>query len=114
MDIPKAVRPRILLVDDDMAVAATLVDGLVAAGFQVVHAAHTSEALDKLDAGLSVDLCLVDLVMPRGEPDGLSFTRTVNHRDPPVPVILLTGWGRFHCRNAITRNEVVGKLCRSD
>lgn len=87
-----------LLVDDDMAVAATVVEGLVAAGFQVVHAAHTSEALDRLDADLSVDLCLVDLVMPQGEPDGLSFARTVNRRDPRLPVILLTGYYGFVAR----------------
>lgn len=90
--------PRILLVDDDMAVAAIVVEGLVAAGFQVEHAAHTGEALDQFEAGLSIDLCLVDLVMPRGEPDGLSFTRTVNRRDPPVPVILLTGYYGFVAR----------------
>jgi len=90
--------PRILLVDDDMAVAATVIEGLEAAGLPVVHAAHTSEALNQLDAGLSVDLCLVDLVMPRGEPDGLVFARTVHRRDPPLPVLLLTGYYGFVAR----------------
>jgi len=101
--------PTILLVEDDAALRGVLDESLASSGFDVVQAADTSEALTKLGVDNEIDLCLIDLVMPHGKPDGLAFARTVKRRSPSTPVILMTGYYGFVARSGDLPAKVLYK-----
>ncbi|HYA09079.1 MAG TPA: response regulator transcription factor, partial [Gaiellaceae bacterium] len=77
---------RILLVEDEDAIAEPLADGLRREGFSVERAATGGEALD---AGES-DLVLLDLRLP--DIDGLDVCRRLRERSD-VPIIVVTARG---------------------
>jgi DNA-binding response OmpR family regulator len=79
-------QPRILVVEDDSAVAAGLVQGLKRAGFALELATTGPQALAVLKA-VTVDLVLLDLSLP--EQDGLEVLEHLRAR-VSVPVIVLT------------------------
>ena len=79
---------RVLLVEDDRAIAASVVEGLVADGHDVVHVASGGAALDV--AGSRVDMVLLDLGLP--DMDGRDVCRAIRQRSD-VPIIMLTARG---------------------
>ena len=84
--------PTILLVDDDAAVCEML-DGLLTdQGFDVVTAPDTIAGLERFRGHPEIDLCLLDLVMPDGCPDGVALAHSIKAVRPDVPVILMTGY----------------------
>jgi signal transduction histidine kinase len=85
-----AVPLRILVVDDEREVRATLVDALVEDGHAVVQAAGGREALEILERGEAVDVVMTDLGMP--EMNGWEVVRAIRARWPDLPVGLVTGW----------------------
>jgi two-component system, OmpR family, response regulator RegX3 len=74
---------KILLVEDDDAIAVSLSDGLVQAGFDVEHVATGRGAL----AAASVDVVLLDLGLP--DMDGRDVCRALRAASD-VPIIMLT------------------------
>lgn len=86
-----SVTLRILLIDDEVEVRRALADMLMADGHTVIEAAGGWEALKRLEAGLAVDLILVNLAMP--EMTGWEVARRVKAGWPDLPVGLITGWG---------------------
>jgi PAS domain S-box-containing protein len=85
-----AARRRVLVVDDDPLVLATLAGELEHEGFVVTAAAGGATALAALDGGLKVDAVISDLSMP--DLDGLTFIREAQARLPGLPAVLLTGY----------------------
>src|SRR5438067_2015512 len=86
------MKPRALVVDDDVAVRYTLRGILEHANLEVDEAADGVEALERLAAGV-YDLIITDLNMPRM--DGLELLRRVRQREdlPALKVILITAKG---------------------
>jgi len=78
---------RILVVEDDELIAASLVRGLREEGFTVEHAADGAAAWGMLQAG-SWDLVILDWWLP--SQDGLSVLRRFRERDHETPVLFLT------------------------
>lgn len=78
---------KILVVDDDVRIRDLLRRYLVQEGFEVVLA-EDSKALNKLLQRESVDLMVLDLMMP-GE-DGLSVCRRLRASGDRTPIIMLT------------------------
>src|SRR5262245_12504670 len=78
---------RIMLVEDDAALVAALVDGLTAASFAVDHARSGEHALDLLSA-TPYDLLVVDVGLPGM--DGQALTREIRTRHVAVPILMLT------------------------
>jgi DNA-binding response OmpR family regulator len=81
---------KILIVEDDEDVLASLEKNLVAAGFQVITSKWGREAVQKVKA-LSPDLILVDLMLP--DIDGAEVVKLIEN-DPStrkVPIIFLSG-----------------------
>jgi two-component system response regulator RegX3 len=78
--------PKLLLVEDEPAIAEGLTVSLEAEGFQVTWVADGSEALATF-ARVRPDLVLLDLMLP-----GLSGTEVCRRlrRDSQVPIIMLT------------------------
>lgn len=82
-----AAVPRILLVDDEEPITATLGPYLERCGFFVAVAGDGEEALDYLEAR-PVDIVVSDVLMPRR--DGRSLVRELRARQDWTPIILLT------------------------
>ncbi len=93
---------RILLVEDDDAVAAGVGHMLRDLGYTYVRAAQAADGLALLQTGQQVDLVFSDMVMP-GEIDGLSLAKTVRDRHPNLPVILTTGYSEAAAAAAAER-----------
>ena len=81
------MKKRILLVEDEAAVADYLKDFLSREGFEVSQAATLLDAKKKLDD--SFDLILLDLTFPDGTGDQL--IAEIKTAAPKVPVLMVTG-----------------------
>ena len=92
LSLPGEAVTTILLVDDDVAVCEML-DGLLSDhGYDVVTAPDTVAGLERFRGHPEIDLCVLDLVMPDGCPDGVELARSIKAARPNMPVILMTGY----------------------
>jgi signal transduction histidine kinase/CheY-like chemotaxis protein len=82
---------RLLLVEDDDAVAASVGHMLRDLGYTYVRAAHATAALALLETGEPFDLVFSDMMMPVPI-DGLALARSVRRSLPDMPVLLTTGF----------------------
>ena len=82
---------RLLLVEDDDAVAAGVGHMLDDLGYSHVRAVNAADALATLDRDPRFDMVFSDMVMP-GEMDGLRLAQEVRRRMPDTPVLLTTGF----------------------
>jgi signal transduction histidine kinase/ActR/RegA family two-component response regulator/HAMP domain-containing protein len=95
-----ALRPasslKILIVDDDPTLLASLGNILGADGHQVTQADSGQGGIDRFreaeEAGRGYEVVITDLGMPYV--DGRKVAETVKQIAPATPVILLTGWGQ--------------------
>jgi PAS domain S-box-containing protein len=85
----KRQKLRVLLVDDDEMILATIPPMLSALGHQVTAASSGAEALRRLEAGLGVDLVVLDLNMPAM--DGREMLGRLRLVQPDLPVLMATG-----------------------
>ena len=79
---------RILIIDDDQEVVATLGLALQGAGHEVVLAADGREGMEKHSAK-PADLIITDLFMPGQE--GLETIQKLRKESPEVPIIAMSG-----------------------
>lgn len=100
---PTAAGRRILLVDDEPHVRATIAEMLRSAGHTVSEADGPVAGLARL-AEHPMDLVLTDLGMP--EMSGIEFAHAVKAKTPNVPVVLLTGWGNRRVTTDTMRGTV--------
>lgn len=80
---------RILIVEDDAALAEALVDTLEVAGYETTHALHGGEALECLQKS-SYQLVVSDVHM-QGM-DGHALLRAIKTEYPELPVLLMTAY----------------------
>jgi CheY-like chemotaxis protein len=91
---------RILVIDDELQVRATLAEMLEEQGHSVTQAPGGREGLSYLESNPElVDVVVSDLGMP--DMNGWDVARTIQSRWPRLPVGLITGWGETE----ITREE---------
>jgi len=81
---------RLLIVDDEVAIRKALERFLTGLKYEVLTAKDGEEALRIIEKE-SVDLALVDLVMPKV--DGVEFIRRLKREQPGAVAIVLTGFG---------------------
>jgi CheY-like chemotaxis protein len=86
---PELAKPRILLVDDDLAVLDALRAQLEAQGYAVACADGGLQAMSIFDS-TGPDLLLTDFVMP--QMDGITLIENLQARRPELPAILITGY----------------------
>jgi DNA-binding response OmpR family regulator len=82
---------RVLLIEDEPALARGLSDTLRANGFDVIVAADGERGLDAATRG-DVDLILLDVMLPKV--DGYEICRAVRSQGIEVPILMLTAKGR--------------------
>lgn len=92
-----AIRPTVLLVDDEEAITAALAPFLERSGFEVRVAEDGQVALETLDVW-HADVVVSDVMMPRV--DGRELVRRLRTRDDWTPVVLLTQVGESFERSA--------------
>jgi DNA-binding response OmpR family regulator len=92
---------RVLLVEDDVRVAAAVASGLRKRGYEVDCAGSIAEALQAAPA----DLVLLDLGLPDG--DGMDLCRMLRARQPEIGIIAVTARGE-------ERDRVTGLLTGAD
>ncbi|MCJ7823026.1 MAG: response regulator [Armatimonadetes bacterium] len=79
---------RILLAEDEPAVAASVVEQLRALGHEIVGEAATGQEAVSLAAQTEPDVVVMDIVMPDG--DGIEAARRIAEQSP-TPVVFLSG-----------------------
>ena len=82
------MKTRVLVVDDDESVRASLKKVLESAGCKVVLAENGQQAVERFAPG-GIDLLILDLDMP--VKDGWETFENLTRKDPCVPVIIMTG-----------------------
>jgi DNA-binding response OmpR family regulator len=88
---------RLLVIEDDRALAAALRDGLTAQGFAVDVGTRVADARQALSLA-SYDGMVLDLGLP--DEDGLPFLREMRQRNDVMPVLVLTARGEVSDRVA--------------
>jgi signal transduction histidine kinase/BarA-like signal transduction histidine kinase len=90
IELDRLAGKRVLVVDDEPALAAAVSDAMTEAGFEVDRAGDGEEALARVRER-SYDLVVCDLKMPRL--DGMSFYRAIAATEPALAqrVIFVTG-----------------------
>jgi len=89
-DNSRAVRPKILLVDDDEMVRETFRAVLEIHDFSVTTARNVSQAIHLIDTE-TFDVLLSDLHMP-GAADGFTVISAMRHKNPNAVTLLFTGY----------------------
>ena len=84
---------RILVVDDDRAVASSIAMSLEYEGFSVVTAASGNAGIAAVEEA-GVDLAIVDIFMPGS--DGLETIAAMRQRQPDLPIIAFSGFAPRH------------------
>jgi DNA-binding NtrC family response regulator len=90
------MRLRILIVDDECAIRKMLTVVFSDAGYEVLSAAHVSDAMNVL-AIQRVDAVLSDVVM--NSLSGHDLARWMAQHHPSVPCVLMTGFDDTECDN---------------
>lgn len=88
---------KILVVDDELALAETLKDLLVFHGYEVEIATNGVLAKDLLDKN-KFDLVISDIRMPMM--DGMQLLQHINQNHRGVPVILISGFSDYDEKTA--------------
>jgi DNA-binding NtrC family response regulator len=81
--------PQLLVVDDNVKVAESLVKVLASAGYICSCASDTAGAMDVVRKG-DVDVVLLDIML--GKEDGMDCLQLIREEDPTLPVIMITGF----------------------
>src|SRR3569832_1497951 len=81
----------ILIVEDDPELSYTFSRILAGVGHDVIVALDGLSALEKLDSSERIDCLVVDLVMPKGHPNGVSIGRMARQKRRELSVIYMTG-----------------------
>src|SRR5271154_3259903 len=82
---------KVLVVDDDEIVRATLTGVLEQSGFGVTTAANVTEALKRISGPETYDVLLSDLHMP-GAGDGITVVSAMRHKNPKAVTLLLSAF----------------------
>ncbi len=78
---------RILIVEDDPAIALGLVDTLEFEGFEVCHANEGAKALSELGSG-GFDCVVLDIMLP--DMNGFDVCRKIREKNRAVPILMLS------------------------
>jgi CheY-like chemotaxis protein len=89
----QSVKRRLLVIDDDDLVRATLRDILEEAGYDVLEAADGRQGLESFKRH-RVDLVITDILMP--EKEGIETILDLRRLSADVPIIAVSGGGATH------------------
>jgi len=82
-----SIRWRILIVEDDQALALGMHINLEAEGYEVIHALNAEKGISLIE-GSSIDMVILDLMLPGM--DGIEALKYIRKYNPRLPVLILT------------------------
>jgi len=85
-----ASRQTVLVVEDEAIIRMSVVASLEDAGFAVLEAQNSAEALERLAQHAEIDILLTDIRMP-GRMNGLALVTQVHRDYPAIPAIVMSG-----------------------
>ena len=94
------MKGRVLIIDDDDALRRVIAQGLTSCGYETVAVASAEVALVHLD-GEEFDAVLADLQLDGM--DGIELCQRSHELQPNLPVIVITGYGRYETAVAAIR-----------
>jgi signal transduction histidine kinase/CheY-like chemotaxis protein len=94
---------RVLVVEDDPAVATVVVDMLAQLGHRGSCVGTVASALAHLNDSAEIDLVLSDVLLPGGD-SGVDLAREMRRRSLPVPIVLTSGYGGSMTHRLSTMN----------
>ncbi len=92
MSIPPSKLPLVLIAEDEDVILSGIVGEMQAAGFSVIAAHDTQDALAKFEDHPEIAAVFADVHMP-GPLDGVSLANIVSRLRPEVRLILTSGRG---------------------
>ena len=101
-------RTRVMVVDDDLALARMLRILFTSEGYDVITAHDGQQALDRLEDGPPA-LVVLDLQMP--VLDGRGFFREFRRRGYVTPVLLLSAYNSDAAKEELGAEAAFGKPC---
>lgn len=101
-------RPRVLVVDDDTVILATMEDGLNAAGYDVALAQSAQEAIEAI-VGTPIDLAIIDVRMPGV--DGLALANHLREHTS-IPFMFLSAYGDRDVVHSALQRGALGYLLK--
>lgn len=107
-EVPRGNGEAILIVEDEVNLAAMMKDVVSTLGYVVETVPHGKSALDRLAAGPKVDLVITDIVMPGGM-DGFQLAQMIRETDPEMPIIYVSGYTGYSEKDM---GEVVAPMLR--
>ena len=106
---PAARNGRILVIEDDAGVGASIGMLLPLHGYEVELAARVADGLARAGA-IEFDLVITDLRLPDG--DGMSVIRALHKAQPALPLILMTGYSSLETALEALRNGAVDYIIK--
>jgi len=100
---------RILLVDDEVLILASIGRALELRGYAVATASGGRQAIALLESE-NFDLVITDLVM--GEVDGIQVLKRAKEIDPETMVVILTGYGNMESAIDALRHQAEDYLLK--
>jgi len=85
-----AIRPVILIVEDELLIRMNAVAMIEEAGYDAIEATNADEAIAILEARLDIRLVFTDIQMP-GAMDGLKLAAAIRNRWPPIKIVATSG-----------------------
>lgn len=85
-----ALRPNVLVVEDELVLRMRALDMVSDAGFNPVEAVNADQALSILESRSDIALLFTDIQMP-GSIDGLKLAHAVHKRWPAIKIVLVSG-----------------------
>jgi DNA-binding NtrC family response regulator len=101
---------RVLLVEDEVLVAALAADTLEELGYRAVEANSIKAALQIVSDGEDIAFAVVDVGLPDGRGDGLA-AQLLEAR-AGMPVIIATGYGEAHLDAKLRANPRIAILSK--
>lgn len=93
----------VLVIEDEPLIRMTVADDLQVAGFRVLEAGNTDEALRLLETHSSIRAIFTDIDMP-GDLDGLQLAWIVRDRWPPIEIVITSGNRKLAARDMPERS----------
>lgn len=87
---PHAIKPTVLIVEDELLLRMRAVDIVEDAGFTPLEAVNADDALALLESRSDIELLFTDIQMP-GTMNGLKLAHAVHERWPLIKIILVSG-----------------------
>lgn len=98
----------VLIVEDDFLLRSDAMQMLEEAGFKVVEAANSDEAILILEARPDINVMFTDIDMP-GSIDGMKLAHAVRGRWPPIKIIATSGHYKISSDDLPTGGKFIPK-----